>query len=116
LYDCRPDLQSTFPEVKQGNYRNLVNWAWRVVNRQVNDSAYDRLAPYGYWYALMMVYDSRPDLQTAFPNAYTSPVSYQNLLCWAKGVAEQKTQDAAFDILAPYANNYATSCVGGVTS
>jgi glycosyltransferase involved in cell wall biosynthesis len=108
LYDFRYDLQAAFPEVKQGNYRNLVDWGWRVVNRQVNDSAYDQLAPFGYWYALMMVYDSRPDLQTAFPNAYTSPAVYHDLLCWANGVADRRWQDSAYATLEPYAGSYKT--------
>ena len=106
LYDIRPDLQATFPEVKQGNYGRLVSWASGVANHLINDDYYQILLPFGYWYTLMTVYDSRPDLQTAFPNAYTSRVSYQNLLCWAKGVVEQRWRDSAYVMLAPYASSY----------
>jgi hypothetical protein len=110
LYDIRSDLQAAFPEVKQGNYRNLVNWASGVVNHLISDGYHQILLPYGYWYTLMTVYENRPDLQTAFPNAYTSPASYHNLLCWAKSVVEQKSQDSAYVIFAPYASSYEAKC------
>jgi hypothetical protein len=106
LYDIRSDLQAAFPEVKQGNYGRLVSWASGVANHLINDDYYQILLPYGYWYTLMTVYENRLDLQTAFPNAYTSPAAYHGLLCWVKGVVEQRWQDSAYVTLAPYTSSY----------
>lgn len=41
-YYTRPDLQTAYPEVKQGNYINLIQWA---INEPSNDSNYVLLHP-----------------------------------------------------------------------
>jgi len=70
------------------SYTSLISWAGRVVTDQITpqDGSYGLLNTYGYWYDLMMVYNMRPDLQAAFPNAYTSQTQYQNLINWANEV------------------------------
>ena len=99
VYNSRPDLQSAFPEAATGTYVNLVNWAYGVVSGQFTDSSYDTLAPYGYWYALMNTYNNRPDLQSAYPNAYYSMASYEGLINWAGGVVNKQWTDPSFSAL-----------------
>jgi len=102
VYNSRADLQTAFPEAATGTYTNLVNWAYGVVSQQWVDGSYDALAPYAYWYALMNTYDTSPDLQVAFPNAYYSTTSYRGLINWAGGVVTQKWTDGRYNILNTY--------------
>jgi hypothetical protein len=48
VYSSRPDLKEAFPEVAQGNYQRLVNWAAK--SGITNDSANQRLRPHSAWY------------------------------------------------------------------
>jgi 3',5'-cyclic AMP phosphodiesterase CpdA len=106
-YDQRPDLQSAFPDAYTNftNYSALVVWAGGSATG-ASDSSYSALAPFGYWYALMAVYCQRPDLQTAFPDAFTSPVSYGELVDWADTVVIGAS-DSSYPILAPFGYWYA---------
>ena len=99
VYNSRPDLQSLFPEAASGNYVNLVNWASCVVNGCFSDGSYSALATYGYWYALMSIYNGRSDLQSLFPNAYSSSSSYQGLVNWAAGNVQKTWSDSSFGSL-----------------
>ncbi|MGA8711176.1 MAG: YncE family protein, partial [Thermoplasmata archaeon] len=106
VYDGRTDLQAAFPDAFTNfdQYTLLVNWAGGVVNQSWTDSAYSTLHPFGYYYALKMVYDGRSDLQSAFPNAFTNGVSYQSLLAWAKGVVMGPVgDDSAYSTLVKFA-------------
>jgi len=99
VYNSRPDLQAAYPEVGTGTYANLVNWAYGVTTQQWVDSNYDTLAPCAYWYTLMYTYNTRPDLQADFPNAFTSQSHYQNLINWAGGVATKQWVDSSYSSL-----------------
>jgi len=107
-YDTRADLQAAFPNAYSSwsGYTSLVNWAGGVVTKQWTDGSYGALNNYGYWYDLMMTYNQRPDLQAAFPGAYTSQASFQNLLNWAHGVVTKQWADSSYDNLVIYASFY----------
>ena len=108
VYNSRPDLQAAFPEAPgnlvQGS--ELVSWAGSVVLGQTTDSAYTALAPYGYWYALMAVYNGRADLQSAFPDAYQNFTNYTLLVNWAGGVVTNSFLDSDASTLAPFGYYY----------
>ncbi len=96
-YDNRTDLQAAFPDAF-GNFTNfteLVNWAGEVVNDSFVDSANSTLQKFGYYYDLMMVYDERPDLQSAFPDAFTNWTSEQALIWWAGAVVNGTIVDSS---------------------
>jgi len=91
IYFTRPDLQTAFPNAltMTTSFQNLVTWSGWVVTSQPGygaDGAKSALTTYGYWYDLMGIYFTRPDLQTAFPNAYTSAANWQQLVDWADAV------------------------------
>ena len=104
----RADLQATFsgPTTSLSGYESLVNWAGGVVTNSFVDSDAPKLSPFGYYYALMFVYDDRSDLQTAFPNAFSNNASYQALLGWAKGVVLGDFTDSSLGLLEQYAADY----------
>jgi hypothetical protein len=104
VYDARPDLQAAFPNASASvvNYTPLVDWAAAVVSQQWADPAYSMLAPYGYWYILMETYNVRPDLQTAFPDAYTDFGEYTQLVDWAADVVQGAFSDGSYFTLASY--------------
>ncbi|MGA8711215.1 MAG: hypothetical protein WB786_08340 [Thermoplasmata archaeon] len=108
VYDGRSDLQAAFPDAltSLANFTQLVNWAGNVVNGTISDSAASTLTPFGYYYALMMIYDSRSDLQAAYPSSFTDGTSYQGLLTWAKGVVTGAYEDSAYSTLEPFAASY----------
>jgi glycosyltransferase involved in cell wall biosynthesis len=51
LYVTREDLRKAFPEVRNGDYLRLLQWANDTVNNRT-DRDYIRLARYAKWYAL----------------------------------------------------------------
>ncbi len=102
VYYGRPDLQAAFPEVASGTFTNLVNWGYGVVTHQWVDGAYSTLAPYGYWYTLMHIYNTRSDIQSAFSNAYYSKANYQGLINWAGGVVTRQRVNSSYSTLNPY--------------
>jgi len=108
VYDGRADLQAAFPEAFTNltNYTLLVNWAGWVVNQSWVDSAYAKLFPLGYYYALLKVYDGRSDLQAAYPGAFTNGTSYQSLLDWASGVVTGEIKDPSNSTLSKFASEY----------
>ena len=108
VYNERPDLQAAFPSAytSLSNYTSLVNWAGGVVTNSFADSDRSNLTAFGYFYALMFVYDDRSDLQAAFPNAFSSATSYEGLLGWAKGVVLGDFTDSSFTTLLPFAASY----------
>jgi hypothetical protein len=102
VYSERPDLQAAFPQAHTNmtSYTELVSWAGGVAIGGY-DSAYSALAPYGYWYVLMEAYNGRSDLQAAFPNAYSNPASFAELVSWAGGVVMGHS-DSHYSVLEPY--------------
>jgi hypothetical protein len=108
VYDGRADLQSVFPGAFTdfAQYTLLVNWAGGVVTHSFVDSDQATLTPFGYYYALMYVYDGRADLQAAFPSAFTNATSYQHLLTWAKNVVTPLFPDSAYHTLLPFKASY----------
>ncbi len=107
-YDQRPDLQAAFPQAYTNytNFTDLEVWAGEVVNGSFPDSSEAALAPFGYAYILEYLYESRPDLQAAFPDALTNETSYLALVAWAGGVANGTITDSDAVTLAPYAYWY----------
>jgi len=109
VYNSRSDLKSAFPHVYSNatTFAELVDWAGSVVTGTSTDGAYPTLAPFGYYYALMETYGSRPDLQAAYPNAYSSFSSFTGLVNWAEGVVTGQWSDASYPTLAPFGYFYA---------
>jgi hypothetical protein len=108
VYDERPDLQAAFPYAFSNatEYAGLVSWAETAIASGSTDGAGPYLQAYGYYYALLGVYNGRPDLQSAFPSAYASATSYPGLLGWAKTVVDQDFPDGAYSTLLPYKAYY----------
>jgi len=100
-------LQSAMPEATQGHIEGLTSWASCIVNDCTLDPSYPNLAPYAYWYTLMGRYNARPDLQAAYPNAYTSKAAFLGLVNWAGGVVEQKWVDSDYQELRQFGYWYA---------
>jgi hypothetical protein len=103
-YNARQDLQSAFPDV-YGNfteYTNLVNWASGVVAGHWVDPANSTLAPVGYLFDLMSIYEGRSDLRSAFPDAFTNWTKGQALLSWAGAVVNGTFSDGSRAKLLPY--------------
>ena len=110
VYNGRSDLQSAFPGVwsNESAFVDLANWAGAAVNGTFYDSSQSTLAPFGYWYVLMWVYNGRADLQVAFPDAASNGSSYQALLVWANDVVTAVFSDSSYSTLLPYASQYET--------
>ncbi len=108
IYAARPDLQAAFPDAASNltEYADLVSWAGEVVTGVFPDSALPELAPFAYYYALMLVYEHRPGLQVEFPGALTNVTSYQGLLGWANQVVQFEPSDPAYSTLLPFAAYY----------
>ena len=108
IYDGRPDLQAAFPDAVSNltNYTQLVNWAGEVVNSSFADSSAATLRQFGYYFALLYIYDGRSDLQAAFPSAFTDGASYASLLAWAENVVSRTFTDSAYSTLVPFASSY----------
>jgi hypothetical protein len=109
IYNARGDLQAAFPNAltNSSSFSALVSWAGGVVSGQWADPSYAALAPYGYWYDLMATYNNRPDLQSAFPDAYSNASDYHQLVSWAGGVVAGEWSDASYSTLAPFGYWYA---------
>jgi len=58
-YIQRDDLQKQFPEVKDGNIDNLLQWAFHVVTGGVEDTGYDFLLPHTPWIT-KKIYEPKP--------------------------------------------------------
>jgi hypothetical protein len=108
-YNERPDLQFAYPAVytNLSNFTQLVVWANGVVAGDWADGAYASLASFGPWYAVMASYSERPDLQTAFPDAFTNQTNFTELVGWAYDVVTGISADAAYPSLAPFGYWYA---------
>lgn len=50
LYKKRIDLQDAFPEVDQGEYQALINWAAGVSMKRWEDMSYDDISNYKKWF------------------------------------------------------------------
>ena len=70
------------------------------------DEAKPILSVFGYYYALMWVYDGRGDLQAAYPTAFTDGGTYQELIDWARAVVLGQFSDSAYGTLYPFAASY----------
>ncbi len=108
IYAERPDLQAAFPNAfSTTNGENAItDWAGEVVTGQFTDSANATLQQYGYWYALMYVYNGRLDLQAAFPDAYTNESNFTALVTWAGEVVTQSFFDSSYTTLKPFGYYY----------
>ncbi|MGA8711214.1 MAG: YncE family protein [Thermoplasmata archaeon] len=108
VYDDRPDLQAAYPAafINFTNFTGLVNWAGGVVTHAFSDTNYSDLSPFGYWYALLMTYNSRSDLQAAFTEPYGNLTNYTQLVNWAGGVVTGEWVDSANATLSPFGYYY----------
>jgi len=108
VYNARPDLQAAYPDAASNvsNYSGLVSWAGVTVTGLTGDGAAVALEPYGYYYDLMWIYNDRPDLQAAFPDAYTNFTNYTELVTWAGETVSGFSPDGAATILQPYGYYY----------
>src|SRR6185312_12547400 len=50
LYSDREDLRKAFPEVANGQYNRILEWASDVVSGKAIDSSLDMLIPFSHWY------------------------------------------------------------------
>ncbi len=50
LYADREDLQNSFPEVRDGDYSKIIDWASQVVSKTIGDSSFDALKNKSEWY------------------------------------------------------------------
>lgn len=114
VYNSRPDLQAAFPNAATNStsFVGLLDWAGGVVIHEFNDSDYATLAPFGYLYALMVVYNQRTDLQSAFPGIITGLMTgsngtvYAQLVDWAGWVVTGAWTDSAAPPLDLYGYYY----------
>jgi glycosyltransferase involved in cell wall biosynthesis len=95
LYDMRPDLQKAYPEARDGDYKRLIQWANMIIEMKIDQ--HSLLSRHADWYreksealgpdrmfALGWLYDMRPDLQKAYPEARDG--DYKRLIQWANMV------------------------------
>ncbi len=104
IYNGRGDLQSAFPNayLSSPSFISLVNWAGNVVIQEYTDSSLPLLQHYGYWYELASTYNSRQDLLSAYPNAYSNFGTFVNLVDWAGGVVTNQFSDGSYGSLHPF--------------
>jgi hypothetical protein len=110
-YRDRPDLQQAFPEAADGDLRRLTSWARRIATGEWRDDRAAALQPFAAWFALWELYDSRPDLQQAFPEA--ADRDFHRVMTWAAGVAHGACLDSAMTRLQPFAGWLDTAAVSG---
>ncbi len=108
VYNSRADLQAAFPNAltTPSEWNTLLIWAGEVATNAFTDSSASTLASYNYYYVLAFVYNSRGDLQSAFPNALTNGASWASLIAWAQNVVNHKFPDSSYATLLPYAAEY----------
>jgi len=114
IYHLRPDLQRAYPEVRDEDYRRLVDWA--ATSGITVDSLRVVLRPYNTYYAsnasehmkplavLAEIYSSRVDLQRRYPEVLNG--EFRRLVKWANDVLAKIHEEEAFDALKPYEASY----------
>jgi hypothetical protein len=109
VYNQSSSLQSLFPDANGSfaSFTGLVSWAGSVVDNGPVDDNYTSLAPFGFWYTLMTIYNNRADLQAAYPDAYGGWASFGHLVDWAGNVVNDSFVDSNASILAPFGPWYA---------
>src|SRR6185312_14442247 len=60
IYRKRIDLQDTYPEVEDGDYQALINWAAGVSSKRWEDGDYDLLYEFENWYTYHEAAVNRP--------------------------------------------------------
>ena len=103
IYDARPDLQAAYPEVVAGDHAALTVWArdWGINDYPADPNGpHAVLGPHAHTYALLSIYDARPDLQAAYPEVVAGDLA--GLIKWTRdrGVTDYPL------ILGPYAHAY----------
>ncbi len=111
IYDARPDLQAAYPEVVAGDHTALTVWArdWGI-NDYPNDPVGPAavLGPHAHTYALLSIYDARPDLQAAYPEVVAG--DHTALTVWARdwGINDYPNDPVGpAAVLGPHAHTYA---------
>jgi hypothetical protein len=79
VYNDRSDLQVAYPEVMNGNLRNIISWAAKY--GITIDSARQRLGNYGHVYVLLNIYGNRIDLRAAYPQVENGDLT--GIIDWA---------------------------------
>jgi len=115
LYVTRADLQAAYPNALESlpSDSTLTNWAGGVVNDSYFDTDLSALQPYAYWYELMMIYNGRSDLQTAYPNAFSNESRFVSLVDWAGGATNGTFVDDWQSWLLPFGGYYVLMWVYG---
>ncbi len=110
IYDARPDLQAAYPEAASGDMAGLTVWArdWGI-NDYPDDPVGPAavLGPHAHTYALLSIYDARPDLQAAYPEAASGDMA--GLTVWARDWGINDYPDDPVGpaaVLGPYAHDY----------
>jgi GT2 family glycosyltransferase len=110
IYHLRPDLRRACPEARNGDYQRLIDWA--AISGVTVDTARAPLRPYGSYYAantsdrkkplavLVEVYNSRTDLQSAYPEVLMG--KFEGLITWANRVLVNNLGEEAYSTLKPY--------------
>ena len=115
LYYSRPDLQQAYPEVMEGNYERLIDWA--AESGITVDSARYLLRPYHAWYAencseevrplaaILALYNIDSHLQKLFPEVLRQ--DYKRLITWASEITEEEfSRNPTLKRLLPYLTVY----------
>lgn len=116
IYYTRLDLQGAYPEVAEGKYQRLIDWA--AEPGITRDSARYLLRPYHSWYVenasekvkplatLLELYNIDSALQKAFPEVLTG--HYERLIEWATQIVTTSNVevDTAYASLQPYRKWY----------
>lgn len=125
IYESRADLRAAFPEAAGWDLRRLIDWACRAARGDHRDGAEDALRPFLDWFTahsvdlgermtnpefqpavrtLLLLYESRPDLRAAFPEA--GGQDFKRLIEWACRVAREETADPSAVTLRPFLTRF----------
>jgi GT2 family glycosyltransferase len=115
LYHLRFDLQRAYPEVMEGNYQRLVDWAAEC--GITIDGLRNFLRPYHAWYAencserikplaaILALYNIDSHLQKLFPEVLRQ--DYKRLIAWASEITEEEfSRNPTLKRLLPYLTVY----------
>ncbi len=112
IYHARPDLQAAYPEAGSGDdMTRLLRWAWQygIVDYPADPNGpHAVLGPHAHTYALLSIYDARPDLQAAYPEVVAG--DRDALTVWARDWGINDYPDDPVGpaaVLGPHAHTYA---------
>ncbi len=111
IYYARPDLQAAYPEAASGDMAGLIGWAWQYGTVDYpNDpnGPHAVLGPHAHTYALMHIWNQRPDLQAAYPEAASGDMAGLIGWAWQYGTVDYPNDpNGPHAVLGPHAHTYA---------